>query len=76
MERQRNAEMLSEALRSLKTLKHQMDVIRHDISSIKQDIFTLKTLSEIKSDTKPIEIKKEKVEDEEPPKPESWWWGY
>ena len=74
MERQRNAEMLSEALRSLKTLKHQMDVIRHDISSIKQDIFTLKTLGEVKSDTKPIEIKKEKVE--EPPKPEAWWWGY
>tara|TARA_R100000951_G_scaffold13295_1_gene10518 strand:- start:527 stop:751 length:225 start_codon:yes stop_codon:yes gene_type:complete len=74
MERQRNAEMLSEALRSLKVLKNNMDVIRHDISSIKQDIFTLKTLGEVKSDTKPIEIKKEKVE--EPPKPESWWWGY
>jgi len=46
-----NAEFKSETTRMLKTLKHQLDVIQSDISSIKRDIFLLKTVREVKSET-------------------------
>ena len=41
----------SETTRMLKTLKHQIDMIQSDISSIKRDIFVLKTIKEVKEET-------------------------
>jgi len=46
-----NAEFKSETTRMLKCLKNQLDVIQSDISSIKRDIFLLKTVREVKSET-------------------------
>lgn len=65
-----NAEFRAETTRMLKQLKHQLDVISGDISSLKRDMFLLKTIKEVKSDT----IKKEP--EPEAKKPEGWWWGY
>ncbi len=69
-----NAEFRTETTRALKQLKHQLDMIAGDISSIKRDIFLLKTVKEVKKDT--VKIKTEPEPDPEPKKPESWWWGY
>ena len=67
-----NADFRVETTRTLKQLKHQLDVISGDISSIKRDIFLLKTIKEVKSET----IKVEPEPEPEPKKTESWWWGY
>ncbi|MAB37488.1 MAG: hypothetical protein CL525_00250 [Aequorivita sp.] len=67
-----NADFRAETTRVLKQLKHQLDVISSDISSIKRDIFLLKTIKEVKKDT----IKVEPEPEPEPKKSEGWWWGY
>ena len=68
-----NADFRAETTRVLKQLKHQLDVISSDISSIKRDIFLLKTIKEVKSETIKVEPEPKKPE---PKKPDSWWWGY
>lgn len=68
------AEFRTETTRMLKTLKHQLDMISSDISTIKRDIFLLKTIKEVKEDTK--KEQKEKKEEKEPKQSEGWWWGY
>ena len=69
-----NAEFRAETMRALKQLKHQIDVISSDISSIKRDIFLLKTIKEVKKDT--IKVEPEPEPEPEAKKPEGWWWGY
>ena len=46
-----HADFRAETTRILKVLKHQIDMIQSDISSIKRDIFLLKTIKEVKSET-------------------------
>ena len=67
-----NADFRAETTRALKQLKHQLDVSSGDISSIKRDIFLLKTIKDVKKDT--IKVKTEP--EPEAKKPEGWWWGY
>ncbi len=67
-----NADFRAETTRMLKQLKHQLDVISGDISSIKRDLFLLKTVKEVKSDTIKVKTEPEPA----PKKPEGWWWGY
>jgi len=67
-----NAEFRAETTRMLKQLKHQLDVISGDISSLKRDMFLLKTIKEVKSDTIKVKVEPEP----EAKKPEGWWWGY
>jgi len=67
-----NADFRTETTRMLKQLKNQLDVISGDISSIKRDLFLLKTIKEVKSDTIKVKVEPEP----EAKKPESWWWGY
>lgn len=55
----------SETGRMLKTLKHQIDMIQSDISSIKRDIFVLKTIKEVKSETEHPEPKPNTTKEEE-----------
>ncbi len=50
-----NAEFRAESSRMMKVLKHQLDMIQGDISSIKRDIFLLKTIKEVKSETIKLE---------------------
>ncbi len=50
-----NAEFRAECTRMMKVLKHQLDLIQSDISSIKRDIFLLKTIKEVKSETLKLE---------------------
>lgn len=71
-----NAEFRTETTRALKQLKHQLDMIAGDISSIKRDIFLLKTVKEVKKDTVKVKTEPEPVREAVPKKPESWWWGY
>ena len=60
-----NAEFKSETTRMLKVLKRQLDVIQSDISSIKRDIFILKTIKEVKSETVHPEPKPNTTKEEE-----------
>lgn len=55
---QPHAEFRSETTRILKVIKHQIDMIQSDISSIKRDIFLLKTIKEVKSET-PLKLEPE-----------------
>lgn len=50
-----NAEFRAESTRMMKVLKHQLDMIQCDISSMKRDIFLLKTIKEVKSETIKLE---------------------
>ena len=59
------AEFRSETLRLLKVLKHQIDMIKSDISSMKRDIFILKTIKEVKEDTVHPEPKPNTTKEEE-----------
>ena len=71
-----NADFRAETTRMLKQLKHQLDVISGDISSLKRDMFLLKTIKEVKSDTIKVKVEPEPAREAVPKKPESWWWGY
>ena len=60
----KNNELLEMILNDLKTIKTDVKTIRQDVSMIKNDVFVMKTIQEVKNETK-TETK--------PPEPSSGW---
>ena len=74
-----NADFRAETTRALKQLKHQLDVISGDISSIKRDIFLLQKRSiERKKGRRNSRRNRRNITRTPHGKKETegWWWGY
>ena len=64
--KQKRAELLDDISKSLKVLQHDVTNIKQDISQMKKELFLLRTIKEVKSET---------IKQDEPPTPStSWFW--
>lgn len=67
--RMKNRELLEKQFELLEDLNRNLNELKADISHLKRELFLIKTIKEVKSETQKVE---------EPPKKESesWFWPY